>query len=127
MPDLLCLPHLRTISRQDNGDHCSIAAAGILEPTVCSSCGHADFYNGIAKNINRMGRGYSFEVIRARLLFDEAAMRAGRATIRKKPRRGPQAGFGRTIAARSDVVEETADYGAHLPTLAHLLEEGYFS
>lgn len=89
--------------------------------------GYTEAINGIAKNINRMGRGYSFEVIRARLLFDETAMRAGRATVRKKPRRTPDQMIGRMIGVSGAEAEETIDYGAHLPTLVSLLESGYFS
>lgn len=32
---------------------------------------YADALNGVAKTINRLGRGYSFDVLRARLLFGE--------------------------------------------------------
>ncbi|MBD8526426.1 hypothetical protein [Pseudomarimonas arenosa] len=33
--------------------------------------------NGLAKGMNRMGRGYSFDVIRARMLYDPKARKAG--------------------------------------------------
>ncbi|MDS0801693.1 ISL3 family transposase [Burkholderia cenocepacia] len=39
------------------------------------SNGYTEALNGVAKVINRAGRGYSFEVLRARLLFQKAAKR----------------------------------------------------
>lgn len=38
------------------------------------SNGYTEALNGVAKQINRAGRGYSFEVLRARLLFKEKPM-----------------------------------------------------
>lgn len=95
--------------------------------------------NNIARFINRMGRGYSFEVLRARLLFDERVVKSERSTIRKKVRKQKPSGdvwafsVGRTITTSSDNFEykdepgPVVNYGADLPTLARLLEEGYFS
>jgi hypothetical protein len=74
-----------------------------------------------------MGRGYNFEVIRARLLFDDVALNAGRATVRKKPRREANVSFGRMAYSIPDDNGTTINYGAHLPTLIHLLEDGHFS
>ena len=101
--------------------------------------GYTESMNNIARFINRMGRGYSFEVLRARLLFDERVVKRERPTIRKKVRKQKPSGdvwafsVGRTIATSidnfeyEDVPGPAVNYGADLPTLARLLEEGYFS
>lgn len=95
---------------------------------------YTESINNIAKGMNRMGRGYSLEVIRARLLYDEKARAAGTKTVRKKVRK-PVSTWGlmadsltTTQPTYGTVLEEqTVEYGAHLPTLAKLLEEGHFA
>jgi hypothetical protein len=52
--------------------------------------------------MNRMGRGYSFDVIRARLLYDQDALQNASGTVRKS-------------------------YGSHIQTLARKLETGEFA
>jgi len=44
MPDFLNLPHLRTLSHEDYGDHYRILAKGMEEPKFCAACSHPDFY-----------------------------------------------------------------------------------
>ncbi len=46
--------------------------------------------NNIAKEMNRMGRGYSLDVIRARLPYNDETRKDTRQTIRKKPRKATQ-------------------------------------
>jgi transposase len=101
--------------------------------------GYTESMNNIARFINRMGRGYSFEVLRARLLFDEKVVKSERPTIRKKVRKQKPSGdawafsVGRTIATSCDnfeyrdVLGPVVNYGADLSILAQLLEDGYFS
>lgn len=62
--------------------------------------------NNLANGMNRMGRGYSFNVIRARLLFDDEARTDTQTTIRKKP---------------------NTEYGPYIPTLVRKLETGDFA
>lgn len=92
---------------------------------------YTESMNNITRFINRMGRGYSFEVLRARLLFDEKVIKGERSSIRKKVHKPPsdQYSLGRTISEYIEVIEEgpVINYGADLSTLARLLEEGYFS
>jgi len=92
--------------------------------------------NNLAKSINRMGRGYSVEVIRARLLFDEIAQKESRTSIRSKPRktgnddnRGADAFFNITFGRDYGTDEDlrVVEYGPHIPTLVRLLEEDHFS
>lgn len=85
--------------------------------------------------MNRMGRGYSFDVIRARLLFDDDARRDTRTTVRKKVRREkPSNGFNRSgisgfMQKEYETVEvsQSVEYGPYIPTLVKKLEEGEFA
>lgn len=79
-----------------------------------------------------MGRGYSFEVIRARLIFDEKARRPNRKPVRSKPRCSAEGGEGSQELMRffmtfdNDTRDHTIEYGPHIPTLCDLLEDGHF-
>lgn len=93
---------------------------------------YTESINRIAKDMNRMGRGYSFEVIRARLVFDEEARRPNRKTVRSNPRRDTgRAGFsmdqmGYASTLDFDTPDRVIEYGPHIPTLCDLLEAGHF-
>jgi len=90
---------------------------------------YTESLNNIARLIVRMGRGYSFEVLRARLLFDKQVIK-GSTSLRKKNKK-PQVAYdlftSRNLTQISWSQEDTVEYGADLATLARLLEEGYFS
>ncbi len=105
-----------------------------------TSNAYTESINNIAKGMNRMGRGYSFDVIRARLLFDDDARKDTRKTIRKKVRKAverPVVGFATPMSMSrmmaptvnyEDVYEEVKlEYGPYLPTLARKLEAGDFA
>ena len=93
---------------------------------------YTESINRIAKDMNRMGRGYSFEVIRARLVFDEKARRPNRKTVRGKPRRSVEDGEGSrepmsyVMTFNNDTSDRVIEYGPHIPTLCDLLEDGHF-
>jgi transposase len=42
---------------------------------------YTEAVNGVAKAMNRMGRGYSFDVIRARMLYEPKARKDGLRTV----------------------------------------------
>lgn len=101
---------------------------------------YTESINNIAKGMNRMGRGYSFDVIRARLLFDEGSRKDTRTTVRKKIRKAVEKPvrelFSTFTTSRSMAVGTTyetiyedmiVEYGPHLPTLASKLEAGEFT
>lgn len=95
---------------------------------------YTESVNNLAKTINRMGRGYSFEVIRARLLFDQKARKVTTGTVRKHVKKPipttelfSGGSGGQRTRYKTEIVEETVEYGPHIPTLVRLLEEGYFS
>lgn len=57
--------------------------------------GYAESVNHLAKGLNRMGRGYSFDVIRARLPFDSDAARTGVGPCARKCAAAPLQGLTR--------------------------------
>ena len=97
--------------------------------------------NRPAKDVNRMGRGYSFDMIRARLLFDQEARKPTSGVVRTKARMpaasGGSGGFTAELLAGAApkkrpvleevVVERKVEYGPYIPTLCRLLEEGHFN
>jgi transposase len=97
---------------------------------------YTESINNLAKGMNRMGRGYSFDVIRARLLFDDDARADTRTTIRKKPRKAtpsiPPTGMGRVVPSYDhlfdlDSEETVIEYGPYIPTLVRKLEAGDYA
>lgn len=90
---------------------------------------YTESVNRLAKDMNRMGRGYSFEVVRARLLTDQEARKATASVIRSKPRGSRPSGelsMGRMVPSILEPIERVVEYGPHIPTLCRLLEEGHF-
>lgn len=99
---------------------------------------YTESINNLIKLENRMGRGYSFEVLRARMLYDQKATKAGstslRARVRKQPPEVPPGAFGRmtsdSVRPSPQLGQQEKDtvvcYGAHIPTLVRLIEEGHF-
>lgn len=64
--------------------------------------------NGLTKVANRMGRGYSYEIIRAKMLYAKHARKVG---------------SGVKIAEKSGG-SQTVEYGPHIPTLVEIAESG---
>ena len=100
-----------------------------------TSNAYTESINNLAKGMNRMGRGYSFDVVRARLLYDQDALKSASGTVRKKVRRpaAPTMEFFSGVLSSTPqryetvVEEQTVCYGAHIPTLARKLEAGEFA
>lgn len=86
--------------------------------------------NNLTRVANRMGRGYSFDVIRARMLYNDLARKQGLGVLKKLAPDEPEVGFmlKRSLSAprRVRYVQEVVEYGAHIPTLAKLADEGFF-
>lgn len=93
---------------------------------------YTESVNRLAKDMNRMGRGYSFEVIRARMLYDAKARKDGAVIeIVEVDNDKPSTNFEfqrMTMASFSQKkrIKRVVEYGPYIPTLARLLEEGYF-
>lgn len=89
--------------------------------------------NNLTRTTNRMGRGYSFDVIRARMLYNHLALKEGLGVVRKPPpEEEPVVTYkytlttGASLARRVRYAETVVAYGAHIPTLAKLADEGFF-
>lgn len=93
---------------------------------------YTESMNNIAKGMNRMGRGYSFGVIRARMLYDEKSRKDGavvETTLVEDDSFDPDTMCYKTTFSdkkRKTEVRRAVEYGPHIPTLSRLLEEGYF-
>ena len=82
--------------------------------------------NRLAKDMNSMGRGYSFEVMRARLIYEKQA----RKPTTKVRGRKPKSFLPEKVMYRFSMADENVkaiEYGPHIPTLCDLLEKGCFS
>ena len=84
-------------------------------------CGFFNAYteclNGLIKIANRMGRGYSYEIIRAKTLYAKHARKVGSGVRLATPS---------TTEIPTKYVSETVEYGPHIPTLIEFAEEGGF-
>ena len=90
---------------------------------------YTESVNRLAKDMNRMGRGYSFEVIRARMLYDNKARADGRVveSITVDDRDPNMLGFETMHGpTRKKTIRSEVEYGPYIPTLCKLLEDGYF-
>ena len=69
---------------------------------------YTECLNGLIKLSNRMGRGYSYEIIRAKTLYAKHARKVG-SGVRVAEIRG---------------IPQTVEYGPHIPTLVETSESG---
>jgi transposase len=100
---------------------------------------YTESVNRYAKDVQRMGRGYSFDVVRAKMLYNKDTNKPTTSTIRKKKRKPVKETSvfylmtdslvsSQSIKQkyRTEIIEEKRYYGAHIPTLCDLLEKGEF-
>lgn len=95
---------------------------------------YTEAVNGVAKGINRMGRGYSFDVLRARLLYNPRARAATAAKIQvpvvdREPDSFAKYTLGRMVSGptkRVHFTERVVEYGPSLEVLSMLLADGAF-
>lgn len=95
--------------------------------------GYTEAANALVKGMNRMGRGYSFEAIRAKMLYNRKALAKSAVRI-DRPVQASSDGFslGLLTSASMMPVPRTAAsyemryYGPHIPTLVEMLENGEF-
>lgn len=101
---------------------------------------YTESLNSLIRVMNRLGRGYSFEALRAKILFTEGVHRKSRSRPKFERRREltdmgrgtsfygvPPGHIGKVIfdddhQHRVDAAE--INYGAHIPTLINLIESG---
>jgi transposase len=106
---------------------------------------YTESFNRFIKDVNRHGRGHSFPILRARLLYNNRAKIEERIPVRKRQPavRVPSTGTSPPMhegfsgphmirpqpaptRQRSEQEYEVRWLGAHIPTLCDMLEEGYF-
>ena len=92
---------------------------------------YTESINRLAKDMNRMGRGYSFDVIRARMLYAEKALKDGAQIETTYVDEGGSGSYEFVMAApsrktRRKMVQRIVFYGPYIPTLCEMLEAGYF-
>ena len=83
--------------------------------------------NNLIRVMNRLGRGYSFEVLRARILFTKGShSMAARPSFRRRDWRLPEGAVGYAIASRpgKNVASDTINYGVDINKLVELIEAG---
>jgi transposase len=78
---------------------------------------YTECLNGLIKMSNRIGRGYSYEIIRAKTLYAKEARKVG-SGVRLLP--------GVESQIPTKLASETVEYGPHIPTLIDLAEDGKF-
>lgn len=72
---------------------------------------YTECLNGLIKMANRIGRGYSYDIIRAKTLYAKEARKVG-------------SGVRLMRAAINTGARETVEYGPHIPTLVGIAESG---
>ena len=78
---------------------------------------YTECLNGLIKIANRMGRGYSYEIIRAKTLYAKHARKVGSGVRLATPS---------TTEIPTKSVSETVEYGPHIPTLVEIADAGGF-
>ncbi len=76
---------------------------------------YTECLNGLIKLSNRMGRGYSYEIIRAKTLYAKHARKVGSGVRLTAPSETP-------IPTKG--TSETVEYGPHIPTLIEIADSG---
>ena len=78
---------------------------------------YTECLNGLIKVSNRLGRGYSYDIIRAKTLYAKHARKVGSGVRLTAPS---------VTAIPTKSVSETVEYGPHIPTLIENAEAGDF-
>ena len=80
--------------------------------------------------MNRLGRGYSFEALRAKILFSEGALKKDlkrpkfERQVERFSRDVPAFAMGYVLADNNSVSDQEICYGADISTLTRMIEAG---
>jgi transposase len=86
---------------------------------------YTESLNNLIRVMNRLGRGYSFEALRAKILFTENAHKVKKPKFRRSEPPMEQNVFARSRMVTSTQHEEREiNYGADISTLVRLIESG---
>ena len=90
---------------------------------------YTESLNNLIRVMNRLGRGYSFEALRAKILFSEGVYKTKQPNFKRMRQPPPDTGFGestmmKSISLARQESEEEINYGADLSTLVKLIEDG---
>jgi transposase len=91
---------------------------------------YTESLNNLIRVMNRLGRGYSFEALRAKILFSEGALKKDlkRPKFERQAERFsrdiPAFAMGYALANNSTANEEEICYGADISTLTRMIEAG---
>jgi transposase len=105
-------PKFHALARAVNNNYEDIFAYWDT-PTRLTSA-YPEGLNGLVKVADRMGRGYGYEIIRAKTLYAKHARKVG-----SMPRPGEGVTSVRTTTPQSQI-----EYGPHIPTLIELSDAG---
>ncbi len=87
---------------------------------------YTESFNNLIRITNRLGRGYSFEVLRAKILFTEGDTETKRPSFERQRSMGKGKATVAFMTTNRREYPDTLRYGASLSTLVQLLEEGGF-
>jgi transposase len=86
---------------------------------------YTESLNNLIRMTNRLGRGYSFEALRAKMLFAEGVHKIKKPKFNRRSTESehPAIGYGLfTLSTRTEEIEK--NYGADISTLIELIEKG---
>lgn len=91
---------------------------------------YTESLNNLIRVMNRLGRGYSFEALRAKILFTEGVCKVRKPKFQKPARQEEKmayfhmsTGFSRMTSSTREP-EREINYGADISTLVKMIEEG---
>ena len=91
---------------------------------------YTESLNNLIRIMNRLGRGYSFEALRAKILFSEGALKKDlkrpkfERQVERFSRDVPAFAMGYVLADNNSVSDQEICYGADISTLTRMIEAG---
>ena len=87
---------------------------------------YTECLNGLIRVMNRMGRGYSFDALRAKMLFTEGIQKVKRLNYKRQPFSKLTDSDSYSFVTMVRESPEATNLGADISTLIRLLENGEF-
>jgi transposase len=118
-------PYFEPLTKAMENWHEEIFSYFDLMPNPVTNA-YTECLNGIIKKINRDGRGYKFDVLRAKILFSEGTHKVITPKFNRRPASSGIANMMEMLISDVGADYQIRDYGVDMYTLLHLLEEGLF-